>query len=51
MAQVKVHDARLAAAMKVHGIMHVLTLNTDDFARYSEVTAVHPRTVAYSQIE
>jgi predicted nucleic acid-binding protein len=45
---VKVHDARLAAAMKIHGIKHLLTLNPDDFARYADVTVVHPGSVAYS---
>jgi predicted nucleic acid-binding protein len=45
---VKVHDARLAAAMKVHGIEHLLTLNPDDFTRYTDITVVHPGTVAYS---
>lgn len=38
----KVHDARLVAAMGAHGLTHVLTFNTRDFARYAEVTAVHP---------
>ena len=38
----KVHDARLVAAMRSHGLTHVLTFNTRDFARYAEVTAVHP---------
>ena len=42
----KVHDARLAAVMKVHGITHLLTLNTDDFMRYPHVTAVHPGSLA-----
>ena len=42
----KVHDARLVAAMKVHGVTHVLTLNTSDFARYPGITAVHPRSLA-----
>ena len=42
---VKVHDARLVAAMLVHGVTHLLTLNTNDFTRYSSITAVHPRTV------
>lgn len=32
---VQVHDAKLAAAMKAHGIMHILTLNPRDFRRYS----------------
>ena len=39
---VNVHDARLVAAMLVHGVTHILTFNTKDFARYGEVTAVHP---------
>jgi predicted nucleic acid-binding protein len=39
----QVHDARLAAAMIVHGIGRVLTLDRGDFERYPEVTAVHPR--------
>jgi predicted nucleic acid-binding protein len=37
----KVHDARLAATMNVHGIRRILTFNTDDFSRY-DVEAVHP---------
>jgi predicted nucleic acid-binding protein len=45
---VKVHDARLAAAMIVHGVTHLLTLNPDDFIRYSSIKAVHPAGVAYS---
>jgi predicted nucleic acid-binding protein len=47
-AGVKVHDARLAAAMKVHGVTHLLTLNPDDFARYAHITTVHPGTLAYA---
>jgi predicted nucleic acid-binding protein len=43
----QVHDARLAAAMKVHGISHILTLNQPDFARYSEVNVVHPHAVRF----
>ncbi|MBC6422044.1 MAG: type II toxin-antitoxin system VapC family toxin [Hormoscilla sp. SP5CHS1] len=39
---VNVHDARLVAAMQVHGLTHILTFNNRDFARYAEVTAVHP---------
>ena len=41
---VQVHDARLIAAMLVHGIPNLLTLNVADFARYAGVIkAVHPR--------
>jgi predicted nucleic acid-binding protein len=39
----KVHDARLVAAMRVHGVGHILTFNTSDFARY-EVVALNPQT-------
>lgn len=42
---VQVHDARLVAAMLVHGVRQLLTLNIQDFARYSGITAVHPRDV------
>ena len=30
----KVHDARLVAAMNVHGVRRILTFNAGDFARY-----------------
>jgi predicted nucleic acid-binding protein len=39
---VQVHDARIAAAMHVHGVKRILTFNTKDFARYDEIEAVHP---------
>jgi len=44
---VQVHDARLVAAMTVHGVTHILTLNPTDFARYTTVgiVAVDPLTV------
>ena len=38
----QVHDARLVAAMRVHAITHLLTLNKTDFLRYRDITAVHP---------
>jgi predicted nucleic acid-binding protein len=31
---VNVHDARLVAAMRTHGISHILTFNDKDFRRY-----------------
>jgi predicted nucleic acid-binding protein len=43
---VQVHDARLAAAMRVHGIKHILTFDDKDFARYADIEAVHPRTIS-----
>jgi len=39
---VQVHDARLAAAMYVHRVNHILTLNATDFGRFSGLTALHP---------
>lgn len=42
---VQVHDARLAAAMYVHGITHILTLNGPDFSRFSDISAIHPSAV------
>lgn len=41
----KVHDARLVAVMKVHGIGSILTFNVKDFSRYDGVTAIHPDSV------
>jgi predicted nucleic acid-binding protein len=41
---VKVHDARLVAAMNVHGVRRILTFNTGDFARF-EIEALHPSAV------
>lgn len=43
---INVHDARLVAAMLVHGLTHILTFNNRDFTRYSEITAVHPTAIA-----
>lgn len=42
---VQVHDARLVAAMRVHGVRHILTLNVPDFSRYSGITVAHPSSV------
>ena len=42
---VNVHDARLVAAMLVHGLTHILTFNVDDFRRYPEITPVNPRDI------
>jgi len=38
----QVHDARVVAAMLVHGVTQILTLNVGDFTRYREITAVAP---------
>ncbi len=37
------HDARLVAAMQVHGLTSILTFDRSDFARYPEVEVVHPQ--------
>jgi predicted nucleic acid-binding protein len=39
------HDARFVAAMQRHNIRHLLTINTSDFARYTEITAISPQEV------
>ncbi|MSO35736.1 MAG: PIN domain-containing protein [Acidobacteria bacterium] len=39
---VKVHDARIVAAMNVHGITRIVTFNADDFRRYGSITATLP---------
>lgn len=41
----QVHDARLVAAMRAHEVERILTLNTADFGRYTEVRALHPSEV------
>lgn len=40
------HDARLVAAMLVHGVSHVLTFNGADFARFAGITVLDPASVA-----
>jgi predicted nucleic acid-binding protein len=42
---VQVHDARLAAAMYMHGLSCILTLNGADFSRFQGLFAIHPATV------
>jgi predicted nucleic acid-binding protein len=42
------HDARYVAAMRTHGLTHLLTFNVSDFARYSGLTVLDPNTVAAS---
>jgi predicted nucleic acid-binding protein len=40
------HDARYVAALKTHGLTHLLTFNVQDFARYPGITVVDPNSVA-----
>ncbi len=39
------HDARIAAAMIVHRIENTLTLNPNDFKRFTEIRAVRPQDI------
>ena len=39
---VKVHDARIVAAMNVHGLNRIVTFNADDFRRYGSITVTLP---------
>ena len=41
----KVHDARLAAVMRAHGIRDILTFNAADFQRFGSVTVLDPSDV------
>ena len=41
----QVHDARLVAAMRVHSVTHLLTFNTDDFKRFSQISVVDPQNI------
>ena len=45
----QVYDARLVAAMKVHGLTHLLTFNVDDFKRFTGITAVTPQAIIDNQ--
>lgn len=36
------HDARLVAAMQVHGVREILTFDRTGFARYAGIAVVHP---------
>jgi predicted nucleic acid-binding protein len=42
---VQVRDARLVAAMHIHGVKRILTFNNKDFTRYTDIEAMHPRGV------
>ena len=38
-------DARLVAAMRTHGVTHILTFNVADFTRYAGLTVFDPAAV------
>ena len=42
----QVHDARLIATMKAHSVTNLVTFNTDDFTRYTDITTVHPASIS-----
>jgi predicted nucleic acid-binding protein len=42
------HDARLVAAMSVHGLSHILTFNDGDFSRYAGIVAISPNSLVVS---
>jgi predicted nucleic acid-binding protein len=41
----QVYDTRLVAAMSVHNLTNLLTFNTDDFKRFTIITAVNPQSI------
>jgi len=52
-AQVKgtpAHDARLVAAMLRHGVTHLLTFNTVDFKRFTDIVAISPDEVVAGRL-
>ena len=42
------HDARYAAAMRTHGLTHLMTFNVADFARFPGIVVLDPAIVAAS---
>ncbi len=44
----RAHDARLVAAMQLHQITHILTLNPQDFKNFPEITVLTPLDVLSS---
>lgn len=46
----RAHDARLAAIMGAHGVLHLLTFNGKDFASFPNVTVLAPADVVAGNI-
>lgn len=46
----QVYDARLVAAMIVHDLTHLLTFNTNDFKRFTVITASSPETILNDEL-
>ncbi len=40
------HDARLVAAMRVHGLTTILTFDRSGFSRYAGIEVLHPAAAA-----
>jgi len=40
------HDARIVAAMNLHGVVRIMTLNVADFTRYPGLIILDPKAVA-----
>ena len=45
----QVHDARIVAAMNVHGITNILSFNGKDFKRYPQITVIDPNDVSFAE--
>ena len=45
----QVHDARLAATMRVYGVVSILTFNVGDFTRFPGINVFHPETVVHGR--
>ena len=44
------HDARLVALMLAHDVIHLVTLNPGDFARYTEITSITPQEIVAQEL-
>jgi predicted nucleic acid-binding protein len=42
---VKVHDVKIVASMKAHNIKYLLTFNSKDFKRFTDIETVEPEDV------
>ena len=42
----RVHDARLVAVLQAHGVEHLITFNTSDFAAFSFLSLTNPNSLS-----
>lgn len=47
----RTHDARIIAAMLVHGVTHLLTFNPTDFAITSSIIITHPQELVRFEVD